>query len=56
MARLLAQAETYNLVFDRVIAVSGTSHMGAIEDAVPEWWGIVEAASKDGQAHLMIRG
>lgn len=55
LVRLPSQAETYSRVFDRVVVVTGTSHTGAIENNVPKWWGIVEAASKDGQVTLTLR-
>jgi hypothetical protein len=45
LKRLPAQAEVYSAVFDLVTIVVGEHHLDAVRAIVPEWWGIVKAAS-----------
>jgi hypothetical protein len=40
LARLPAQAEIYNRVFDFVTIVTGRNHERKVADSVPQWWGI----------------
>lgn len=40
LARLKAQADLYNQVFDRVTLVVGQRHLEKAIAVVPEWWGI----------------
>jgi len=45
LKRLPAQAEVYSAVFDLVTIVVGEHHLDTVRAIVPEWWGIVKAAS-----------
>ena len=46
-ARLARQVKDYNKFFDYNYVVVGSSHSKHIEDHVPEYWGIIEAISKE---------
>ena len=46
-ARLARQVKDYNKFFDYNYAVVGSSHSKHIEEHVPEYWGIIEAISKE---------
>lgn len=40
LARLPAQIEAYNRVFDRITLVTGRKHVGSLTTLIPDWWGI----------------
>lgn len=46
-ARLARQMKDYNKFFDYNYVVVGSSHSKHIEEHVPEYWGIIEAISKE---------
>lgn len=46
-ARLARQVKDYNKFFDYNYVVVGSSHPKHIEEHVPEYWGIIEAISKE---------
>ena len=46
-ARLARQVKEYNKFFDYNYVVVGSSHSKHIEEHVPEYWGIIEAISKE---------
>lgn len=46
-ARLARQVKDYNKFFDYNYVVVGSSHSKHIEENVPEYWGIIEAISKE---------
>ena len=46
-ARLARQVKDYNKFFDYNYVVVGSSHSKDIEEHVPEYWGIIEAISKE---------
>lgn len=46
-ARLARQVKDYNKLFDYNYVVVGSSHSKHIEEHVPEYWGIIEAISKE---------
>lgn len=46
-ARLARQVKDYNKFFDYNYVVVGISHSKHIEEHVPEYWGIIEAISKE---------
>ena len=46
-ARLARQVKVYNKFFDYNYVVVGSSHSKHIEEHVPEYWGIIEAISKE---------
>ena len=46
-ARLARQVKDYNKFFDYNYVVVGSSHLKLIEEHVPEYWGIIEAISKE---------
>lgn len=46
-ARLARQVKYYNKFFDYNYVVVGSSHSKHIEEHVPEYWGIIEAISKE---------
>lgn len=46
-ARLARQVKDYNKFFDYNYVVVGSSHSKHIEEHVPEYWGIIEAISKE---------
>ena len=46
-ARLARQVKDYNKFFDYNYVVVGSSHSKHIEEPVPEYWGIIEAISKE---------
>ena len=46
-ARLARQVKDYNKFFDYIYVVVGSSHSQHIEEHVPEYWGIIEAISKE---------
>lgn len=46
-ARLARQVKNYNKFFDYNYVVVGSSHSKHIEEHVPEYWGIIEAISKE---------
>lgn len=46
-ARLARQVKDYNKFFDYNYVVVGSSHSKHIEEYVPEYWGIIEAISKE---------
>lgn len=46
-ARLARQVKDYNKFFDYNYVVVGSSHSKNIEEHVPEYWGIIEAISKE---------
>lgn len=46
-ARLAKQVKDYNKFFDYNYVVVGSSHSKHIEEHVPEYWGIIEAISKE---------
>ena len=46
-ARLEKQVRDYNLFYDYNYVVVGSSHSKHIEEHVPEYWGIIEAISKE---------
>lgn len=46
-ARLARQVRDYNKFFDYNYVVVGSSHSKHIEEHVPEYWGIIEAISKE---------
>lgn len=46
-ARLRRQVKDYNKFFDYNYVVVGSSHSKHIEEHVPEYWGIIEAISKE---------
>ena len=45
--RLVRQVKDYNKFFDYNYVVVGSSHSKHIEEHVPEYWGIIEAISKE---------
>ena len=45
--RLARQVKDYNKFFDYNYVVVGSSHSKHIEEHVPEYWGIIEAISKE---------
>lgn len=46
-ARLARQVKDYNKFFDYNYVVVGSSHSKHIEEHVPEYWGIIEAISRE---------
>jgi hypothetical protein len=52
LERLPTQANIYSKVFDRVTLVVGTRHVGAAEDAVPPWWGLIVAKGDGASVRL----
>jgi hypothetical protein len=44
LARLSAQTELYNKVFDTVTLVSSDSHIEKATKIVPEWWGLIRVS------------
>lgn len=46
-ARLARQVKDYNKFFDYNYVVVGSSHSKHIEEHVPEYWGVIEAISKE---------
>jgi hypothetical protein len=42
--RLPSQAAVYSEVFDLVTIVCGTRHLSKVDEMVPSWWSIMEAA------------
>ena len=46
-ARLARQVKDYNKFFDYNYVVVGSSHSKHIDEHVPEYWGIIEAISKE---------
>lgn len=46
-ARLARQVKDYNKFFDYNYVVVGSSHSKHIEEHIPEYWGIIEAISKE---------
>ncbi len=50
--RLAGQAETYGRVLDRAILVTTQRHLSHALDALPAWWGVMEAHPKRGDVHL----
>ena len=46
-ARLARQVKDYNKFFDYNYVVVGSSHSKHIEEHVPEYWGLIEAISKE---------
>ena len=46
-ARLARQVKDYNKFFDYNYVVVGSSHSKHIEEHVPEYWGIIDAISKE---------
>ena len=46
-AKLARQVKDYNKFFDYNYVVVGSSHSKHIEEHVPEYWGIIEAISKE---------
>lgn len=46
-ARLARQVKDYNKFFDYNYVIVGSSHSKHIEEHVPEYWGIIEAISKE---------
>jgi hypothetical protein len=53
LQRLPAQMAAYNSVFDRVTIVAGRKHVTAVEQQVPQWWGIKLAKAGDrGAVHF----
>lgn len=55
LARLPAQRDTYNAVFDEVTVVTGTRHLEQLKPLIPEWWGIVVAERKPSEPSLTVR-
>jgi hypothetical protein len=55
LARLPAQAEIYNQVFDFVTIVTAKNHERKIREMVPEWWGISIAVPTEGGLKLWTR-
>ncbi|WKZ27749.1 MAG: sce7726 family protein [Candidatus Dojkabacteria bacterium] len=47
--RLSAQANTYNLIFDKVTLVVGKSHVVEALRMIPDWWGITIAKVVDSE-------
>src|SRR4051812_4946444 len=47
LARLPAQAEAYQRVFDQVTIIVGGRYIERIVEAVPDSWGIVQAAESE---------
>jgi hypothetical protein len=47
LARLPRQAEIYSKIFDYVTVVVGPSHVKAVSQAIPDWWGIIKAEPDD---------
>lgn len=52
LTRLDSQAALYNQVFDRLTLVLAERHIDAASRAVPGWWGITIASSRDGVVTL----
>jgi hypothetical protein len=53
LGRLEAQRVAYSAVFDRVTLVCGSRHAAAIQEKIPDWWGLKIATSgKRGAVHL----
>lgn len=55
LVRLERQQRMYSKVLDRITLVSGSKHLDKAVDAVPSWWGVVEA-SFDEAGKLRLRG
>lgn len=53
-ARLARQVKDYNKFFDYNYVVVGSSHSKHIEEHVPEYWGIIEAISKEESVEFNI--
>lgn len=49
LSRLRRQADTYNLVLERVTLVATHRHLSKAEAMVPRWWGLTEACERDGE-------
>lgn len=49
LERLPRQREFYARCFDRVFIVVATRHVDKVIKAVPSWWGIIRAESRDGK-------
>ena len=54
-ARLARQVKDYNKFFDYNYVVVGSSHSKHIEEHVPEYWGIIEAISKESVEFNVLR-
>lgn len=50
--RLVTQAPTYSAIFDRMTVVVTAKHVESVQQAVPLWWGILEAALVGGGVRL----
>ena len=53
-ARLARQVKDYNKFFDYNYVVVGSSHSKHIEEHVPEYWGIIEAISKEERVEFNV--
>lgn len=45
LRRLPAQAALYSRILDEATIVASTRHLGPAMEIVPDWWGVLEAAS-----------
>ena len=52
--RLARQVKDYNKFFDYNYVVVGSSHSKHIEEHVPEYWGIIEAISKEADVQFNV--
>jgi len=52
LARLPKQIEWYGLTFDTVTIVYSGRKDSTVEKAIPNWWGMIRAASLGGACHL----
>ncbi len=52
--RLARQVKDYNKFFDYNYVVVGSSHSKHIEEHVPEYWGIIEAISKEADVEFNV--
>lgn len=50
--RLPSQAKVYSDVFDCVTVVCGCRHLSKVEQIVPSWWSIIEAAQSNKQVQF----
>ncbi len=52
--RLARQVKDYNKFFDYNYVVVGSSHSKHIEEHIPEYWGIIEAISKEADVEFNV--
>lgn len=55
LKRLPKQVESYGRCFDSMTLVSATKHLAAAMEAIPGWWGVIEAKQSKGAVTLRLR-